>query len=55
MTSQCLTLLSKILVLEILVADLLPDLIDALVMPAELSLQVLPLLLTLCKQMLRIS
>jgi hypothetical protein len=55
MASQCLTLLSKILVLEILVANLLPDLVDAFVMPPELSFKVLPLLLTLCQKMLRIS
>jgi len=55
MTCHCLALRSQILVLDVLLADLLPDLVDALVMPPELSLQVLPLLLTLRQQMLRIS
>jgi hypothetical protein len=37
------------LVLEVLIANLFSDLVDALVVPPELSLQVLPLLLTLCQ------
>jgi hypothetical protein len=48
-------LLSKLLVLDVLVTDLLPDLVDALIMPPELRLQLLPLLLTLCEEVLRIS
>ena len=55
MPRHCLALLSKLLVLDVLVADLLPDLVDALIMPPELRLQLLPLLLTLCEEVLRIS